>query len=183
MAKVLLYGHLGQKFGRSHEYQVGSPNEAIRALRANFKGFEQEVLGHGGGYHILVGYENKTLNEMVNPISQDDVIRIIPTVSGAGFEAGLASFLSGFMSTAAAATVAAAVTNILVSMVIMGVANALFAPDKPDIGASERPENKPSHSFNGPVNTVAQGHPVPVGYGRMRVGSQVVSAGLYVEQI
>ena len=32
--------------------------------------------------------------------------------------------------------------------------------------------------FNGSVNTVGQGHPVPVGYGRLRVGSCVISAGI-----
>lgn len=35
-----------------------------------------------------------------------------------------------------------------------------------------------SRYFNGPVNTVGQGNPVPVLYGRLRVGSQVVSGGL-----
>ena len=48
---------------------------------------------------------------------------------------------------------------------------------------SERPENKPSYSFNGAVNTTAQGHPVPVGYGRLIVGSAVISAGIDVDEI
>jgi predicted phage tail protein len=33
------------------------------------------------------------------------------------------------------------------------------------------------------VNTTAQGHPVPVGYGRMIVGSAVISAGIDVDEI
>jgi predicted phage tail protein len=45
------------------------------------------------------------------------------------------------------------------------------------------PENKPSFLFDGPVNTIAQGHPVPVGYGEMYVGSAVISAGIVTEEI
>lgn len=38
--------------------------------------------------------------------------------------------------------------------------------------------NQPSYIFNGAVNTEAQGHPVPLLYGRMIVGSAVISAGI-----
>lgn len=44
-------------------------------------------------------------------------------------------------------------------------------------------DNSPSYVFNGAVNTTAQGHPVPIGYGRMMVGSAVISAGITVEEI
>lgn len=37
-----------------------------------------------------------------------------------------------------------------------------------------------SHSFSGPVNTVAQGGPIPIGYGELVVGSTVISAGIKV---
>ncbi|HNQ32149.1 MAG TPA: hypothetical protein PKJ93_00055, partial [Methanoculleus sp.] len=35
----------------------------------------------------------------------------------------------------------------------------------------------------GPVNTMAQGHPVPVGYGEMIVGSAVISAGIEIDEV
>jgi predicted phage tail protein len=41
-----------------------------------------------------------------------------------------------------------------------------------DRAFGERPENKPSFLFDGPVNTITQGHPVPVGYGKAFVGSR-----------
>ena len=41
--------------------------------------------------------------------------------------------------------------------------------------------NEPSYSFNGAVNTQAQGNPVPLLYGRMIVGSAVISAGINAE--
>lgn len=47
------------------------------------------------------------------------------------------------------------------------------------LSARDRPKNGASYTFNGPVNTTAQGNPVPLGYGRMIIGSAVISAGIY----
>ena len=58
----------------------------------------------------------------------------------------------------------------------------MLAPQPKTPGAPERPENRPSYAFDGPVNTAAQGNPVPVCYGRLIVGSQVVSAGMMAEE-
>jgi len=68
------------------------------------------------------------------------------------------------------------------AMILGGVAQ-MIAPTPKANEPSERPENKPSYSFNGAVNTTAQGHPVPVGYGRLIVGSAVISAGIDVDEI
>ena len=38
-------------------------------------------------------------------------------------------------------------------------------------------ENEPSLAFDGAVNTMGQGGPVPLGYGRLLVGSAIVSVG------
>jgi predicted phage tail protein len=68
------------------------------------------------------------------------------------------------------------------SMILGGVAQ-MIAPTAKAQDPSERPENQPSYVFNGAVNTTAQGHPVPVGYGRLIVGSAVISAGIDVDEI
>ncbi|HCW20974.1 MAG TPA: phage tail protein, partial [Achromobacter sp.] len=49
------------------------------------------------------------------------------------------------------------------------------------LSTRDSPDNGASYNFNGPVNTSAQGIPVPVLYGRMIVGSAVISAGIYAE--
>jgi len=48
---------------------------------------------------------------------------------------------------------------------------------------NEIADNRASYIFNGAVNLTAQGACVPLCYGRMRVGSVVVSAGLTVEDM
>lgn len=183
MAVILLYGHLALKYGKRHEYQISNPGEAIRALKANYPGFEQQVLSHTGGYHVLVGFENRLGIDVNDISSQKEVIRIVPSVSGSGIET-IAFWL--FANTAlgvAASWVVGAVISIAISAAISSIASSLFAPSKADSKNSERAENRPSYLFNGPVNTVVQGHPVPVGYGRLRVGSQVISSGIFTEQI
>jgi predicted phage tail protein len=63
------------------------------------------------------------------------------------------------------------------AMVIGGVATVFMdAPYNPGI-TGDPAGSKPNQFFDGAINTVAQGHPVPIGYGRMRIGSAVISTG------
>lgn len=97
---------------------------------------------------------------------------------------GAAAFgtLGAAWSAGAGATFGYFAAHIGVAMVLGGLAQAV-APT-PDSGSpEERPENKPGFAFNGPVNTMAQGHPVPLAYGRLIVGSAVISGGSSVGDI
>ena len=49
------------------------------------------------------------------------------------------------------------------------------------LSVGDGPDNGASYNFNGPVNTTAQGNPVPLLYGEMFVGSATISAGIYSE--
>lgn len=192
MRIIRLYGHLGQRFGRQHRLDVRSPAEAIRALCANFAGFAQAVAD--GQWRVLVGGKAQSLDQMHDPLAAD--ISIVPAVAGAGgfgkvvlgaaliaFSVmnptfGLLPFTSGPLAGMSIGSIAG---NIGLSLALGGVSQMLFKPPKPPKLPAERPENMPSYAFNGVVNTTAQGNPVPVCYGRMRVGSQVISAGLHSE--
>ena len=72
------------------------------------------------------------------------------------------------------------------NLVLGGIAGMLTPT--PKIGGGEYAQResadaRPSFIFNGAVNTVEQGGPVPVIYGRMVVGSTVISGGIVAEQI
>lgn len=197
MRTVLLYGHLGKRFGRRHRYDVRTPAEAVRALCATLNGFRAYMIEHSRpGYRVLVGREPRTLQTLAYPA--DGAIKIVPVTAGAGNGFGqiiLGAALIGFgvLTGGASLTLSAAwsagglaflgylATNIGVSLVLGGVAQML-APQPKMQGPADRPENKPSYAFDGPVNTLAQGNPVPVCYGRLIVGSQVISAGIAAEE-
>lgn len=193
MRTVRLYGHLGKRFGRIHQLEVRTPAEAIRALSANFKQFAKVIAD--GEWRILVGGKAQSLDQIQDPLSAD--ISIVPAIGGAGgfgkIVLGAALIAASFylpgatyFSAASAFSIdaAAIASGIGTSLLIGGISEVLFAPPKASgADVKERPENRPSYVFNGPVNTTGQGNPVPLCYGRLRVGSQVISAGLFSEAI
>lgn len=191
MQTILLYGYLGREFGRVHKYDVKSPAEAIRALCVTLKGFRQAIR-KDGAYRVLVaGKDALDKGRLTDPVSQKETIRIVPVIAGAG--RGWGQFILGvaliFASSgtygwgeALGATAASAVGAVGVSLAIGGISRMLMkTPGKQSL---EKADNRPSFGFDGAINTVAQGNPVPVLYGGpLMVGSQVVSAGLSVEQL
>ncbi len=193
MKTIILLGELGKRYGRRHLLDVKSPAEAVRALCANFKDFAQFVSASSErnvGYRVLNMRDDVAEDELHNPASQR--ITIAPVVAGAGGSVGkillgaaliAASFLVpglGAVALFGTTTLATVAFSVGVSLALGGVAQML-APQPKFEGPQE--EQQPSYVFNGPVNTTAQGQPVPVGYGRMIVGSAVISAGISVEDI
>lgn len=211
MKNILLLGELGKKFGRKYRLNVKTPAEAIRALCANFPEFEGFVSNshkRNVGYRVLVGKQDITEEQLHDPMGRAD-IKIVPVIAGAGGGGGgigkilvgaaliVASFyIPGaifFVEAALAtgisvATMATAAFFVGASLALSGVTEMLSpTPKSSDMdgssaSSSENSDNKPSYTFNGAVNTTAQGHPVPVGYGRVIVGSAVISAGITVEE-
>jgi predicted phage tail protein len=196
MRKVKLLGELGKKFGRVFKLDVKTPAEAIRALCVNLPGFEQHLAQsqqRNVGYKVIQGKDELDENGLLLPLGKQD-LKLVPVVMGSGslgriLLGGALIFASMFnplgffggtaLLTGTAATIATAVGT---SLVIGGVSELLFpAPKTPTL--QDRPDNKPSYVFNGAVNTTAQGYPVPVGYGRMIVGSAVISAAITTEDL
>lgn len=194
MKTVMLYGHLGESFGRVHRYEISTPIEAIKALGATIKGFKQKLAQ--GNYKILVGGRRSIdLEQTLHPISENETIRIVPVISGAGDGLGQiivgAALIAvsiymptvGFSLMGQAFSVNAAIGAIGWSLVLGGVSQMLFKPASQGNLTTEKANNMPSYAFNGAVNTTGQGNPIPVCYGKFLVGSQVISAGLTTEQI
>ncbi|GAB3101025.1 tail assembly protein [Cupriavidus yeoncheonensis] len=197
LREVRLYGHLARRFGRHHRFAVGSPAEAIRALMANFPDFENHLIEHSQpGYRVLVGKRDQDMQGLTQEVWGAAPIRIVPVVAGAGrgglqiligaaliaatfyTGGGTLSGMTGLMHESIAASMAVAMGT---GLVAGGVAQMLTKP--PAITSTERPENRPSYAFNGAVNTTQQGNSVPVCYGELIVGSQVVYAGITTDEI
>lgn len=199
MKTVMLYGFLGKRFGRVHRLAVRSPAEAVRALSCTLAGFKQALID-GGAYRVVIGGKQELDRKRVaDPVSDAETIRLVPVVSGAGRGLGTAilgaalivaaPYAAGFvMANTAAVGLAVGIATygpmVGASLVMSGVSQMLFSPKQTGGQTADRPENRPSFSFDGAVNTAAQGNPVAVCYGGpILVGSQVISAGLSVEQI
>lgn len=184
---IKLSGFLGKKFGRVHRLAVDSPAEAIRALsviKEGFREFLENSHKNGVAYRFLVGNEALERSELKESLhmthSMSTTFELVPVINGAKSSLGQILFGVALMAFAWWAMPKMSFSNALFSMgmsLALGGVAQLLAP-KVKAENKEAVENKPSYIFNGAVNTVAQGNPVPILYGRMRVGSQVVSAGI-----
>ena len=195
---VRLYGKLGTRFGRIHRLAGASAAEAVRALCAIRPGFERELMSsrdRGIHYAVFLGKRTIAEEEMLHPAGRDD-IRIAPVLQGSGrgglfqtilgaammvfamWAAGGFTSLAGLSSTLASEGWVGVTAMMGMSMMIGGVMQ-LLSPQIKELSAKDSAGNGASYHFNGVVNTTAQGNPVPLGYGRMIVGSAVVSAGIY----
>jgi len=165
----------------------------------------------GVGYRVTVSKEKATeenVAPLLMPFSDREVFSITPVVAGAGrggtsiligaaliavaiavpTAAGLT--FSGFSATAAASagtaatlggTLAAAAGNLGIALVLGGIAQSISPqPEPPSLDDSVQLE---SFTFSNVVNTARQGMPVPIAYGRLFVGSAVLSSGLDVDQV
>lgn len=198
LRQVKLYGKLGNKFGRVHELDVDSCAEAIQALSVILPGFEEELLNSkdkGIGYACFVGKRNLKEENLIDLCGNND-IRIAPMVLGAK-RAGLFTvilgaalffvapyvpqllFSAGFhgATALAAGTASAALGKMLM---LSGVVQ-LLSPQQRKLSTSDGPNNTPSNTFNGPVNTTAQGNPEPILYGELFIGSATIAGGMYSE--
>lgn len=205
LRKVKLYGELGKRYGKEFMLDVNSPKDAVRLLSANFPDLPKYLVDNSEpGYHVIVGENSVGEKELLNPAFGSQEIKIIPVVMGSDdggifqvvlgaalimASGGLTSMASGLgwagvgPPTAFGMAVGSFASNVGWALVLGGVSQMLFAPPKTDLTPNERPENKPSYAFDGAVNTTRQGNPVPIGYGRLLIGSQVISAGLFAENI
>lgn len=191
LREVRLYGHLGRSFGRVHRFDVATAQEALQALMVNFPGFEAHLRTHSApGYRVLVGDGAvMQVEELITRHAPErGVIKIVPAI--AGRKKGWGRILAGYVLVAVGTLLTAVgygavgkfVAQAGVGLMLSGVTQ-LLTPVPRSPGPSERPENTPSYFFDGAVNMTAQGQPVPLLYGRLIVGSAVVSAGFSAEDI
>lgn len=195
---IRLYGQLGAKFGRVHRLAVESCAEAVQALSVIVPGFEKEMIGskdRGIGYACFIGKRNLREENLIDLCGDND-IRIAPIIMGSK-KGGLFSIIlgaalfftapylvnpatAGLLGEGGAIMLGAAAAGAGKLLMLGGVAQ-LLSPQQKGLGTSDGPDNGASYNFNGPVNTTAQGNPVPLLYGEMFIGSATISAGIYSE--
>lgn len=184
MKTVKLYGWLGEKYGKVFHLEIATAAEAVRALCANFPDFKADVGREDVEFAVISGKRNGLSKDQLSDPLSGDVLKIVPMPTGSKgglFQTiiGIVLIVVGVVLNAFGQAYGSYFIQAGIAMVLSGVATMLTGtPKAPKVGETEEPENRASDLFNGPVNTSAQGNPVPVCYGGpIRVGSYVVSAG------
>lgn len=192
MVRIELGGLLGKTFGKTHERVVRTTGEAVRALCCTLPGFEAFLnnrRSRGLTYAVFKGKENIGKEDLDLPISTTTV-RIVPVIIGSK-KAGLLQTILGAVLVVAgvivtglswgyAAPVGGAMISSGIGLMAGGVIQML-SPQPAGLASKQDADNRASYAFGGVTNTAAQGYPVPLLYGRRRIGGAIISAGIYVE--
>lgn len=179
MLTVKFYGELRRLYGISYRLDVKTPAEAVHALCVQLKGLRQYFIEHATDKFLVRGNHDYIEEELHNPQSEG-VLKIVPIVEGSGavgrIIGGAVLAVIGGVMMFYGVPMGAQVMALGVALALGGVAQ-LIAPRAASGATPEQADNTPSLAFNGAVNTMGQGGPVPLGYGRLLVGSQVISVG------
>lgn len=188
MTQIELGGVLGKTFGKTHHRLISTIHEATRALAATVDGFEKFMISsqkRGLTYAVFKGKKNIGHDDLGYPVT-GDVIRIAPVVMGSK-KAGLLQTILGVALVVAGYALSGFTGGASLALVGPGAALAaggviqMLSPQTAGLASKQDADNRASYAFGGVTNTAAQGYPVPLLYGKRRIGGAIISAGIYVE--
>lgn len=177
--EVRLGGYL-REFGKVHRFLVSSPAEAIRAMTHQLPGFKaalEEAENKGFEFAVFNGTRNIGNPEELK-LGAKDVLRIVPVFMGSK-KAGLLQTIVGIALMVSAIWLGPTAFQMGLALTLGGVVQML-APSAKGLSKKENDDTR-SYTFGSPVNTSAQGKPVPLFYGKREVGGPIISAGMTSE--
>ena len=163
--------------------------EVVQALTSQIPKLRQFI--QQGLFTVRVGrdyFDNRYLEQGLNQKLKDDsTVHFTPTLKGSkrgglfGVIAGVALIATAFALgplgfSVIGANAAWMVGGVGASMLLGGVAQMLTK--MPSMSTGKDAEKKQSTSFSNLSNMAAQGRPMPLAYGRIRVGSLIISQGV-----
>jgi len=197
MTQVTLHGILGQEFQKCFNLAIKRPKEVFDAISCAYPQFRNrlaELARQGIHFAVLIDGKRIEKAEDLN-ISTNQDLDIVPIICGAGSNGGIiaviaiglltggaglaigAGWLTG-IGISAGSALGTALTSIGASIALMGLQMALAPKPKMERPSSDVSGAKQSFNFSSKANVAEQGIPVPVGYGRLRVGSVVIQSSV-----
>lgn len=177
MVNVRFYGSLKQ-FGTEFRLDCKTPAEVVQALTSQIPKLRQFI--QQGLFTVRVGREyldNRYLEQGLNQHLKDDsTVHFTPVLKGSK-KAGLFQTIVGAVMVVVGAVFQQYyLVGAGIAMVAGGVAQMLTK--MPPMSTGKDAERKQSTSFSNLSNMAAQGRPMPLAYGRIRVGSLIISQGV-----
>ncbi|ELM7953784.1 tail assembly protein [Escherichia coli] len=188
MSRIELGSVLGKTFGKVHYRLISRVSEAGVALAKTIPGFEQFMISsqrRGLTYSVFKGKKNIGVDDLGFPIT-GEVIRIVPVIIGSK-KAGLIQTILGSVLVIASIWMpglSIAASNMMFAAgasITLGGVVQMLSPQATGLASKQSADNRASYAFGGVTNTAAQGYPVPLLYGKRRIGGAIISAGIYVE--
>mgnify|MGYP003671896229 CR=1 FL=1 len=174
MTELSIEGKLGKLLGSSWKLNVSNFVELFNALEANTQKLRNYLRGHQKEYWaIFVDGERVDADGFLYNNIKNKKIKIIPILAGGAAAIATAIVAEMGITSAFGIFLMEFVLTIIISTAISFGISLLIAK----LLNSDDPEavNTTSFLFGSPENVADQGQVVPVGYGRIRVGSKVIS--------
>jgi predicted phage tail protein len=195
LAKVNFHGNLGKRLGRkSWNLSVSSVREAFHAVNTLTERKLSKIFlaDHEKRLRYQVKINNKPIDSSnINPDNiqtildselcintKIETIDIIPLLEGSGNKV-----MGVIMTVVGVVLIASGQVAAGLALLSAGASVLLAKPPKfDDFREIEEGKKKVSYLFDGPTNAANEGGPVPIGYGRLIVGSQVIQTSQDVIQ-
>ena len=181
MKRIILYGHLRKKYGKSFKMSVKTPADAIRALWSNFPDFKQDVMAHK--YYKVYAGANQLDEKGLILSTSSNVIKIIPVVAGGSktfrLIAGAALLAIAFYNPIAGiALFEIAGSTVYIGSIAFGLGSSMVLGALLEfwIGTPESEESDDNKYFRGAGNYAALGQTIPLVYGEVMAGSRTISS-------
>lgn len=198
LVTVELGGVLGKHFGKIHRIATDTARMAINIIDCNRPGLLSWMKINAKKYqkyHIRIEREDGQTYDLSNEEyllesnGRLKSIRITPIYRGAGPKVmgalqvvvGVILMVTAVVSTTVTGGASLAMFSAGFSMVFGGMVALL---SKQPTNKMSSVDHKDSYYFDGPQNTVSQGNPVPLIFGKeVLVGSQIISVRMSVDQM
>jgi len=162
MTEVYLHGILGKKYGKKHKLALSKPKDLLFAMEANYDNFIKDLkdlaLKH---VHYTFVVDGKWLkNNELQTLNKYQKIHFVPIINGGG--------------------------PLTIFNIVLAIGTALYTytqagkveyPKVPGASAGTSAFSK-SLAFSNRENIAEQGNPVPLVYGRLKIGSYVIQSSI-----
>ncbi|MEB0149934.1 tail assembly protein [Pseudomonas sp. CCC2.2] len=190
MTRILLGGSAAKLFGREHIYELstGGVHEAAKAIDVNHPGFLKYLANAKAmGLEFAIFRNRKNVGEDELKLGGAREIRIVPVICGSKRAGSMQTIVGAVLIVVGAVITVMGGGAVGIPMMKMGAVIAvggivqMLSPQAGGLKTSAAPENTPGYAFGSAKNTTASGNPVPLCYGKRRVGGAIISAAIYAE--
>jgi len=192
MTNVTIHGEFGEIYGTNHKFKVKKLLEITNALEANNPGVKNFLLSKfkdGLGYAFIdpQNPEKKwETPEQLSSANAPEEIHIVPTITGAfvftaiaTIAVGIGGFVAGALGALGTALASGGVlANLAIGLLIPGIMSLFFPVETPKPQTAESKIDMSSYIFTNLENNSVQGFPVPLLYGELRVGSNIITTNV-----
>lgn len=189
MTNVIIHGEMGEIFGKTHKFKVFKLLEILRALSISKNGFKNYVIdkSNNGLNYAMIDPKNpeKTFKSAQDfqEANAPETIHIVPAVGGAFIFTAMLIIKTAAIAVGGFLASGSFLANLAIGLIIQGVMSLLFPVEIPKAQTAESKIDTSSYIFSNLDNNLVQGFPIPLMYGELRIGSNIIGTNVVSEDL